>query len=208
MALIKKHIAACIDEFPNFATLQEAYAYFQENDGDFARQSHAITQMIQFDSGAIKLVDMLLQTQDIHREMIDNIAAVLSKITPKYAPIEKIMELLKEKNAYIRNIGISILQCYGDAIKYYIVKFLIGDNRDLRIFAINVLGDVNFAESRDMLIELLQNEKDINVAMTAVDYLAEIGELEDIDLLESLKKRFDDAYVTFAIDNAICQIKG
>jgi HEAT repeat protein len=118
------------------------------------------------------------------------------------------MDLLKEKNAYIRNIGITILQCYGDAIKYYIVKFLIGDDRDLRIFAINVLGDVNFAESREMLVELLQNENDINVAMTAVDYLAEIGEIQDIDLLESVKKRFDDAYVVFAINNAIRQIQG
>lgn len=208
MALIKKHIAPCIDEFPIFSTLQEAYTYFQENQGEFARQSHAVTQMLQFDEGALRLVNMLLETPHIHRDMIDNIAAELSKITPKYAPIEAIMDLLKEKNAYIRNIGISILRCYGDAIKYYIVKFLIGDNRDLRIFAINVLGDVDFAESREMLIELLQGEKDINVAMTAVDYLAEIGELQDIDLLESLKKRFDDAYVAFAIDNAICQIKG
>jgi HEAT repeat protein len=88
------------------------------------------------------------------------------------------------------------------------VKFLIGDDRDLRIFAINVLGDVNFAQSRDMLIELLENESDINVAMTAVDYMAEIGEMEDIPLLETVKSRFQDAYVDFAIDNAIRSIRG
>jgi HEAT repeat protein len=88
------------------------------------------------------------------------------------------------------------------------VKFLIGDDRDLRIFAINVLGDVNFAQSRDMLIELLEKETDINVAMTAVDYMAEIGEEADIPLLETVKGRFHDAYVDFAIDNAIRSIRG
>ncbi|MBV5320432.1 MAG: HEAT repeat domain-containing protein [Sulfuricurvum sp.] len=208
MALIKKHISPVIDELPSFSALEEAYTYFQTHNGEFDKQSHAIDQISQFDGGGKLLVKLLLDNPYIHKDMIDNIASILSKMSPKRAPIESIMDLLKEKNAYIRNIGITTLQCYGDAIKYYIVKFLIGDDRDLRIFAINVLGDVNFAESREMLVELLQNEKDINVAMTAVDYLAEIGEMQDIDLLESLKERFDDAYVVFAIDNAIRQIKG
>ena len=125
------------------------------------------------------------------------------------APIEMVMDLLKLDNAYIRNLGISILRDFGDSIKYYIVKFLIGDDRDLRIFAINVLGDVDFPESREMLVELLESEEDINVAMTAVDYMGEIGEEEDIPLLESLKERFaGEVYVEFAVDGAIKLIKG
>jgi HEAT repeat protein len=140
--------------------------------------------------------------------MAAKIASTLSKMDGARAPIESIMGLLKVRNAYIRNLGISTLQSYGDSIKYYIVKFLIGDDRDLRIFAINVLGDVNFAESREMLIELLEKESDINVAMTAVDYMAEIGEVVDIPLLETVKNRFHDAYVDFAIDNAIRSIRG
>ena len=89
------------------------------------------------------------------------------------------------------------------------MKFLIGDDKDLRIFAINVLGDVDFSESRDMLVELLEHEEDINVAMTAVDYMGEIGEEEDIFLLESLKERFNgDFYAEFAVDGAVKMIKG
>ncbi len=128
---------------------------------------------------------------------------------PDEAPIEKIMDLLKLEDAYVRNLGISMLRDFGGSIKYYIVKFLIGDDRDLRIFAINVLGDVDFAESRDMLVELLENEDDVNVAMTAVDYMGEIGEMEDIELLESLKERFSgEVYVQFAVDGAVSMIKG
>jgi hypothetical protein len=38
--------------------------------------------------------------------------------------------------------------------------------------------------------------------------MAEIGEIEDIPLLETVKKRFNDAYVDFAVDNAIRSIQG
>ena len=151
---------------------------------------------------------LLIEMPFVHKETADNIASVLSRMEKRRAPVEAVMELLKTKNAYIRNLGITTLQSYGDAIKYYIVKFLIGEDRDLRIFAINVLGDVNFAESREMLVELLGHERDVNVAMTAVDYMAEIGEPRDIELLESLKSRFDDPYVAFAVDNAIRTIRG
>ena len=44
--------------------------------------------------------------------------------------------------------------------------------------------------------------------MTAVDYMAEIGQVEDIELLSSLKSRFNDVFVDFAIDNAIKMIRG
>ena len=97
----------------------------------------------------------------------------------------------------------------GEYSFYYIVKFLIGDDRDLRIFAINVLGDVEFEESRTLLLELIKEEKDINVAMTAVDYLAEIGQPDDIATLKALEARFPgEAYVSFAINNAISLIEG
>ena len=150
-----------------------------------------------------------MNNEDADKEICTKIASVISNMDADTVPIEEIMELLKLHNAYIRNLGISILRNFGDSIKYYIVKFLIGDDKDLRIFAINVLGDVDFAESRDMLVELLETEDDINVAMTAVDYMDEIGEEEDIELLESLKERFsDDFYTAFAVDGAVKMIRG
>lgn len=208
MALVKTHTAPLIETWPDFAALEEAYDYYKAHDEEFDKQSYALEQMAQFDGGGKMLVRLLVDNPFIHKDMADTIAALLSKMDRKRAPIEAVMELLKVRNAYIRNLGITTLQSYGDAIKYYIVKFLIGDDRDLRIFAINVLGDVNFAESREMLVELLEKENDVNVAMTAVDYMAEIGEPSDIALLESIKGRFDDPYVAFAIDNAVRSIRG
>ncbi len=208
MALVKKHTEQKVEELPVFETLEEAIDYF-ENADTFDQKSHTVEQMVGLDGGPRFLVEKLIE-HSTDKDLASRIAAVLANMDPKKAPIEAVMELLKLHNAYIRNLGISILQDYGDAIKYYIVKFLIGDDRDLRIFAINVLGDVSFPESREMLIELLENEeKDVNVAMTAVDYMGEIGEEEDIPLLESLKERFNnDAYVVFAVDGAITSIRG
>ena len=208
MALIKKHSAPKVEAFPVFDSLEEAVAFY-ETHGDFGAQSYAVEEISRFEEGGMFLVGRLVDHPHVHKDMLAKIASVLAAMDSSKAPIQAVMELLKIQNAYVRNLAISILQDYGDEIMYYIVKFLIGDDRDLRIFAINVLGDVNFPESRQMLLELLATEEDVNVAMTAVDYLAEIGEEEDIGLLESMKTRFpDDTYVTFAVDGAIRSIRG
>jgi HEAT repeat protein len=207
MALIKQHIHQEVEEFPQFSTLRDATEFFYSAQASDTRD-YAIEEIAKFDGGGEFLVE-IIKNEETDTQTSTKIAAVISGMDPDDAPIEEIMDLLKLNNAYIRNLGISILRNFGDSIKYYIVKFLIGDDRDLRIFAINVLGDVDFSESRDMLVELLENEEDINVAMTAVDYMGEIGELEDIPLLESLKERFaGDFYAEFAVDGAIKLIKG
>ncbi len=206
MALVKRNEVVEQDKLPVFNSLEEAIAFYESTDA-FDKRSYALEEMVKFKGGAHFLVDKLIE-HDTHKDTASRIAAVLSNMDPDEAPIEEVMELLKLSNAYVRNLGISILQDYGKAIKYYIVKFLIGDDYDLRIFAINVLGDVNFAESRDMLIELLQNEENINVAMTAVDYMAEIGQPEDVELLKQVKERFkNETYAQFAVDAAIESIE-
>jgi len=206
MALIKKHVAQVVEELPIFSTLEDAIKFFNDAN-DRGKQDYAVEEISKLDGGSFLVSYM--NSEDADKEICTKIASVISNMDVDDAPIEEIMDLLKLHNAYIRNLGISILRNFGDSIKYYIVKFLIGDDRDLRIFAINVLGDVDFAESRDMLVELLETETDINVAMTAVDYMGEIGEEEDIELLESLKERFSgDFYAAFAVDGAIKMIKG
>ena len=191
MALIKKHVEQDVEELPTFSSLEEAIEYYKSSD-DSDKKDYAIEEMVKFDTGAEYLVS-LISPEHTNKSLLTKIASVISNMDAEEAPIESIMDLLKLDNAYIRNLGISMLRDFGGAIKYYIVKFLIGDDRDLRIFAINVLGDVDFAESRDMLVELLEDETDINVAMTAVDYMGEIGEEEDIELLESLKTKIGRA---------------
>ena len=206
MALIKKHVQQIVETLPNFSNLDDAIEFFNDNE-DKEKKDYAVEQIASLGGGSFLISYM--DNEDADKDICTKMASEISNMDVDDAPIEEIMDLLKLNNAYTRNLGISILRNFGDSIKYYIVKFLIGDDRDLRIFAINVLGDVDFSESRDMLLELLETESDINVAMTAVDYMGEIGEMEDINLLESLKERFaGDFYAEFAIDGAVKMIKG
>ncbi|HIP20937.1 MAG TPA: HEAT repeat domain-containing protein [Sulfurimonas sp.] len=207
MGLVKKHVKQVVEELVTYTNLDDATEAFNASDED-SEKYYIIDEIVKFHGGGEFLVEYI-RHNDVDKNIATKIASTISSMEPDEAPIEKIMDLLKLENAYIRNLGISMLRDFGDSIKYYIVKFLIGDDRDLRIFAINVLGDVNFSESREMLVELLEGEEDINVAMTAVDYMSEIGEEKDIPLLESLKERFEnEVYVEFAVNGAIAMIKG
>ena len=138
MALIKTHVAQVIDNLPVFATLDDAIDFFRENI-DTDKQDYALEEIGKFPKGGEFLVT-LIDHEEVEKHISTKVASVISSMDPEDAPIEEIMELLKLNNAYIRNLGISILRDFGTAIKYYIVKFLIGNDRDLRIFAINVWG--------------------------------------------------------------------
>lgn len=204
---LKKNENIAVVETDKFASLGDAISAFLK-ETSLEKRHFALEAMTTFKNGSQKLVEYL-RDETLDQKITSYIGMLLSKINPKDAPIDEVMALLSMENAYIRNLAITILQDYGDEIKYYIVKYLISDDRDLRILALNILGDVHFSESRDMMLELLEKEEDINVAMTAVDYLAEIGMPSDIDALERLKQRFkEDYYANFAIDRAISSIKG
>lgn len=196
------------NEFEEFDNLRDYINFFYNNEDDFEAKNYALTKFLDFEEGPEELIEILKDTHQ-PREIQSFIGVLLEKIDPKDAPIEDILDLLKMEDAFIRNLAINIVQNLGEEIRYYIVKFLFSSDRDLRIFAVNILGDVNFEEARDMMIELIEKEQDINVAMTAVDYLAEIGKEEDIPVLEDLKERFNhDDYVVFGVDRTISMIRG
>ena len=122
---------------------------------------------------------------------------------------DEMFKMLKSDNAYLRNMAIKFLQEFGVEAKPFLEKLMSNEDKDIRIFAINILGDVRYEDSVDMLRYFILKEKDINAMMTAVDYLGEIGSEQDIELLEAVKTDYEDEpYVQFAIDTAIDRIKG
>jgi hypothetical protein len=119
-----------------FSSLEDALTSFY-NTTDILKKHFSIDEMLKFDNGIDKIV-MIYSDDTLDNTTISYISTILSKLDPNEAPIDAILEVLKSQNAFLRNSAISLLQGYGKAIKYYIVKYLIGDDRDLRIFAINV----------------------------------------------------------------------
>lgn len=122
---------------------------------------------------------------------------------------EQLFQTLKSDNVYLRNIAIKYLQESDEDAIEFIEKLLRNPDQDIRIFAINILGDVRYDKSVDILRYFIAQEGNINAMMTAVDYIGEIGSLEDIELLESLKLAHkENPYVLFGVDMAINRIKG
>lgn len=122
---------------------------------------------------------------------------------------DEMFKMLKSDNAYLRNMAIKFLQEFGVEAKPFLEKLMNNEDKDIRIFAINILEDVRYDDSIEMLRYFMLKEKDINAMMTAVDYLGEIGSEQDIALLEAVKKEYkDEPYVQFAIDTAIERIRG
>ncbi len=153
-----------------------------------------------------KLFDENIVSDHIY---IDYAFANFVKKPKREEDFNEMFHMLKSSNAYLRNAAISFLQLYGLEAKPFIQKLMYDGDKDIRIFAINILGDVSYDESVEMLRFFLAQEDDINAMMTAVDYLGEIGSEQDIQLLETLKVvHKDDPYVNFGVDMAISRIKG
>lgn len=158
----------------------------------------------------LKLTNMLFNENricdHIYIDMIFNSFHGKSKINEDY---EEFLKTLQSTNVYLRNMTIKYLQESSEEATFIIEKLLKSDDRDIRIFALNILGDVKYDKSVDMLRYFLALEDDINVMMTAVDYLGEVGSVKDIALLEALKlEHKDNQYVTFGVNMAIDRIKG
>lgn len=118
-----------------------------------------------------------------------------------------LVAILKTDNAYLRNMVIKYLQSFGKEIKPFLESMLEDSDKDVRIFAINIIGDVRFEDSISLLRYVLVKEEDINVVATALDYIGEIGAAKDKELLEAVKAKFaDDPFIEFAVNSAIERI--
>ena len=194
-------------------------------------KSHVEAQVVLKDENntqdeRVEALEYLIETQDIsHILKLANLLFAQNKIedhiyidmvfgsfygkTKSDEDYNNLTISLQSINVYLRNAAITYLQNSDEEAAIFIEKLLQSKNKDIRIFAINILGDVKYEKSVDMLRYFLAQEDDVNAMMTAVDYLGEIGSQEDIPLLKTLKVAHkDDPYVMFGVDMAIDRIKG
>ncbi|MEA3498154.1 MAG: HEAT repeat domain-containing protein [Campylobacterota bacterium] len=195
--------------FRTFLEAQEVFENFKENEPS---RVEALNYILNHQEMTYILEMLLKNYSDVSNEdhsLIDHAFANFNTKPTREDDYNIIFKLLKSQNAYLRNKTITFLQEYGKSAKDFIQRLLNDEDRDIRIFAVNILGDVNYEDSRDMLIDLIKGENDLNVLMTSIDYLGEIGKLEDVEILENIKDKFStEPYVSFGINLAIDKIKG
>jgi len=208
MALKKSSVNDNIRRFNEF---DEAKAVFIDKSKSIDERIEALDYILRKKEiyFVLRMLSELFKENDVKEHPLIDYAFANFGLKPKREKdFNEMFNMLKSDNAYLRNAAIKFLQEYGKEAKPFIEKLLNSDDKDIKIFAINILGDVNYEDSLELLRYIIMKEKDINVLMTAVDYLGEIGEEKDIALLEALKEEFkDEEYVKFGIDLAIERIK-
>jgi HEAT repeat protein len=165
-----------------------------------------LKNIINSDNGAIKIVYILINI-NLNDKDIKNIFNLLENLDSDKYPIYEILNLLHSNNAEIRNQGIELLKEYDNNIISNIVKELITEDSSFTLLAFKILGGVSIDDKRDYILELLENEENVDVAMNAVEYLQNIAEARDIMILNQLKEKFKNSkYASFTIDLAIDNI--
>lgn len=113
-------------------------------------------------------------------------------------------ELLRSDDAYVRNAAAEVLQVLEDR-SLGMVRQLLGDeDPDVRILAVNVLGELRCKEAVELLRRVVALDPEINVVATAVEFLGEMGlSQEDRETIKAAVERFADPYLTFAAETAL-----
>lgn len=195
-----------------FDSFLEAQKVFEDEEAQSEERLNAISYIVEHNEiyYVLEMLSKLFKENKIEDNKYIDSAFIDFKIKPKREKdFEAMFKMLKSDNAYLRNAVITFLQEYGAEAKEFIKHLMEDRDKDIRIFAINILGDVRYEDSVDMLRHFIVKEEDVNALMTAVDYMGEIGDIQDVELLEAIKKdRKDDEYVKFGIEMAISRIKG
>lgn len=212
MALVKNKVAQQFVE-ETFDNIDSAKSFFLNQNETEEKRISAVEFLISNSSMSNVLgilMELVVDENDIkHHVYIDLVFSNFVNTKKSDADFEAMLQMLKSKNVYLRNMVIKYLQENGSDARTFIKKLMENPDKDLRIFAINILGDVRFEESIEMLRYFIAQEDDINAMMTAIDYLGEIGSDDDIELLEAVKKEHsENPYVVFGVDMAIERLKG
>ncbi len=118
-----------------------------------------------------------------------------------------LLTLLRSEDPGLRNGAIEVLAGLPDAVAPHIERLLHDADSDVRIFTVNLLGDLHHAQVPQWLAQVLLNEPAVNVVGAALEVLAEVGTTASLPALRSAAQRFaDDAYIGFAVDLAIVRI--
>jgi HEAT repeat protein len=120
---------------------------------------------------------------------------------------EALLPLLRSETAELRNGAIEALSAMPDAVAPHIDQLLGDADPDVRIFTVNLLGELCHPKVRSWLLQTLRRDAQVNVVAAALEVMAEVGEPQDAAALQEVRARFvDDAFIGFAVDLALQRV--
>lgn len=135
------------------------------------------------------------------------ILTALSHIANDQA-VDVLLPLLRSENAALRNGAIEALTRMETKVAPSIPALLQDPDPDVRLMTLQLLAEFAHPGVRIWLRELLVREQDTNVLAAAMEVMAEVGEVGDLELLRAAARRNgNDDYLGFIAETAILRIQ-
>lgn len=136
----------------------------------------------------------------VRKNSIENLLAY-----PEDSYLAVLEEWLKDDDALLRNSSMEAYRALGANALKSLVPLLKNRDADLRLFAVNLLGDIKDGAVLPRLMDAL-NDPDVNVRTAAAEALGKIGDERAVDTLAS---SFDDIpWIAMAAVAAVGKIGG
>jgi len=119
-----------------------------------------------------------------------------------------LLPLLRSEDAGLRNGAIEALAGMPAAAGPRITALLRDADPDVRIFTVNLLGELKHEQVTRWLAGVLEHDPAVNVVAAAIEVLAEVGGAAQLPALDTAARRFaDDPFVGFAAQVAADRIR-
>lgn len=113
--------------------------------------------------------------------------------------VDALLPLLRRGDAALRNGAIEALAGLAEAVAPRVQALLADPDSDVRIFAVNLLGQLPHAQVPHWLAQVLREEAEPNVVGAALDVAAEVAGPELAAPLRDAAARFPaDPFIAFA----------
>jgi len=177
----------------------------QLRSGDVAQRRWAARDLAGCPDAAATLGEQLLAERDA--SVREALFTSLTTIADESAAAA-LLPLLRSEDAQLRNGAIEALAAMPRAVGPRIAALLRDSDPDVRIFTVNLLGDLRHPQVADWLVQVLLQDVAVNAVAAAIEVLAEVGAPDHIPALRSARVRFDhDPFIGFAVDIAIDRIE-
>jgi len=177
----------------------------QLRSGDADQRRWAARDLAKQADAAVALGDAVVAERD--PTVRDAIFVSLSGIATEVAAAA-LLPLLRSDEPALRNGAIEALTGMPLAVAPRIQALLHDTDPDVRIFTVNMLGDLRHEQVVPWLLQVLQQDDAVNVVAAAFEVLAEVGSPHHIAALRAAQSRFtDDPFIGFAADMAVERIE-
>ena len=174
-------------------------------EGDAEQRRWAARDLAGEPQAAAALGEQLLR--ETRAEVRESIFTTLSGLGTETAAAA-LLPLLRSEDAMLRNGAIEALAAMPQAVGPRIAGLLHDGDPDVRIFTVNLLGELRHPQVQAWLLQVLAHDTELNVVAAAVEVLAEVGAPEHAAALRAARSRFaDDEFLGFAVDMAIDRIE-